>query len=59
MAREARFSEGEVKMFVVRENWEPGEDCNEKFKMVKVTSTSQSFSSIFKSYMNLLQKLGH
>lgn len=57
--REARSSEGEVKMFVAKENWEPAEQYKEKLKMVKATSSTQSFSSIFKSYMNLLQKLGH
>lgn len=55
--REARSSEGEVKIFFVKENWEPAEECKEKFKTVKGTSNSQSFGSSFKSYMNLLQKV--
>lgn len=30
--REARSSEGEVKVFVVKENWEPAEEYQEKLK---------------------------
>lgn len=52
-------SESEVKMFDVKENWETTEEYKEKVKTVKVTSNTQSFGSIFKSYMNLLQNLGH
>lgn len=33
--REARSSEGEVKMFAVKENWEPAEEYKEKLKQSK------------------------
>lgn len=49
---ETRSSQGEVKVFDVKENWEPVREYKEKVKMVKASSSKQS-GSIFQSYMNL------
>lgn len=51
MQSETGSSQGEVKVFDVKENWELVREYKEKVKMVK--ASSKQSGSIFQSYMNL------